>query len=215
MAKVKDPLRSSEARGKIGGTIYNTCRGARYVKTFTAPAQPRTPNQLNVRGLMQRSTRAWRSISAVNRGLWDDYGAAHTEIDGLGSTLAKSGFNWFCRLTTRLLWRVKAQVDTPPSTAAPDTLIAFAVTGGAGQVVCTWTATAGSDKEAQFIQVGPHSAGVKAKRNKGSFMAYENGETGTKTISGLSPGSWTIFARIMDEDNGLISTYMSATGVVT
>lgn len=59
MAKVTLPLMSAEARGKVGGLIYNTWRGNSTVKIKKAPAQPRTARQLLIRAFATTCSRAW------------------------------------------------------------------------------------------------------------------------------------------------------------
>ena len=212
--KLMDPVRSSEARGKIGGIIHNTARGVKYAKVFTSPSQPRTQKQLAIRAFMQKATRAWQVLSEANRINWKAYADAHPEIDWTGTSIKKTGFNWFCRLTARLLWLGETQVDTPPAVPAPPAVAAFLATTGVLQSVLTWTP--GDDSDTVLVYgVGPHSPGATAKREKAVYLNRAVADTGTVTITGLSPGTYTFFAYTEISINGLISPMVSSSVVIT
>ncbi|MBE3118971.1 MAG: hypothetical protein IMZ50_09485 [Candidatus Atribacteria bacterium] len=212
--KLLDPMRSSEARGRVGGVIYNTARGVRYGKVFTSPCQPRTQKQLAVRALFQMATRAWQLLSSPERDNWNDYGTAHPEIDWTGQPIAKSGFNWFTRLTTRLLWTDNVQSDTPPAVAAPDAPLAFSAATGILQSIITFTPGVNAIN-AIVYGVGPHSPGRVAKREQAVYMGKVDSDLGTITITGLSPGSYTFFGYMLSKTTGLISVMVSDTVVIT
>lgn len=214
-AKVLDPLRSSEARGKVGGLIYNTTRGTKYVKSKTAPAQPRTARQLYIRAVTQNFTRQWASLTQAQRDSWNDYAALNTEIDWTGQPQRKTGHNWYVRCQARLMDAGQANTTDAPSVSAPDGLFNFAAADGVAQSICTWSATAGTDYQVEIYRQGPISAGVVPKREKAAFAGRVTGESGTITITGLTPGTHAFWARVLDETTGLISTYVLDSAVVT
>jgi len=215
MAKVIGPLHSTEARGVIGGLIYNTWRGIRNIKRMTSPAQPRTQRSLQIRAWTIRLVRAWQSLSAGNQGLWNDYAAAHPLIDWTGIAKRITGANWYVALGLRLLDMGKSLVSTPPLTVAPDPPEAFAAANGAGSSVLTWTATAGTDKTLDYWVYGPHSPGLRAKIQRAKHYKYCAGESGTDTFTPGTTGLFTFFARMLDEDNGLSSTWVSDTATIS
>lgn len=215
MAKVLDPLRSSEARGRIGGTIYNTSRGVKYVKSFTSPAQPRSARVLFIRAVCQKFTRGWQALDSAVRIAWNDYAALNPEIDWTGQPIRKSGLNWYVRCNVRLMDAGQAAAGDPPAEAAPDGLFNFAAANGVGESICTWSATAGTGFQVEVFRQGPISAGVQPKRERASFAARVIGESGTVTVTGLSPGTHAFFARVLSENTGLISTYVLDSAVVT
>jgi len=77
MAKVIGPLHSSEARGRMGGLVFNTWRGLNVVKQSTSPANPRTIAQLNIRAIAVGQARGWQGESAANQAAWDAYASTH------------------------------------------------------------------------------------------------------------------------------------------
>src|SRR3972149_189454 len=215
MAKVLDPLRSAEARGKVGGLIYNTSRGAKYVKTFTSPVQRRSAAQLLIRSLMANTSRAWQAATPAQRTAWQNWANAHPVQDWTGNSRTLSGFNAYCKLNTTLALLGSAENDAPPSGAGPAAPTTFAAANGVGQSIVTWSAMGGTDKQVVIWGYGPHSAGLTAKIERAKTLDNANGEAATITITGLTPGLWTLWGRTVDEDDGQQSTLVSDTSTIT
>lgn len=215
MAKLIGPLHSAEARGRVSGLIYNTWRGIAYAKAFCAAAQPRSQRQLQIRAWSMEFVRTWGRLTQAQRDAWNAYAVAHPEIDWTGNPKRLTGLNWYLRCSVRLADMGAAIQPLPPITAAPGSPAAFVAADGVLQSVLTWTATGGTDMTLDAWIIGPHSAGILAKIERCKHEAYADGETGTETITGLFPGVYTIFARMIDEDNGLASTWVSDRAVIT
>lgn len=215
MAKVMNPLMSSEARGRVGGLIYNTWRGARTVKVKTSPAQPRSSRQLLIRAFCTTIVRAWALLDAAERASWAAYSVAHTDTDWTGSPQRITGINWFVRCTIRLFDLAKAQQDSAPVVPAPASVGALVATGSAGQISCAFTAMAGTNLSIDLWTHGPRSAGVNSTIVRAKHRIYGPGETTPLVIPSLSPGLYTVYARAISEDTGLASPFVSATATVT
>jgi hypothetical protein len=215
MAKIKAPLFSTEARGRMGGLVYNTFRGISYVKAHTAPAQPRSQKVLQIRAWTIQLVRAWQALDAANIILWNQYAAAHPVLDTMNGTKRLTGANWFVLCNLQRLRMAAAPIATPPITAAPDAPVLFAAANGILQSVCTWTSPGGTDKTFEIWLFGPHSLGLLPKIQKARYYSQTAAETGTATVTGLRPGRYTFWARVIDDDNGLTSTWVSDTADVT
>lgn len=211
-AKVVGPLFSSEARGRVGGLIFNTWRGVATVKAKVAPAQPRTSLQLAVRAIAVKLARLW--ASNANQGDWDTYAYNHPTTDGMGNSVRATGANWYVALNTRLLRVPLAAVETPPVVAAPAAAAAFVLTGGAGSLGATWTAM-GSTLRCELWVDGPHSAGRKGSLPKAKFKDRPEGSTGTYDFGSPLKGAYTVFARAMSETDGQVSPWVSGSALVT
>jgi len=215
MARVLNPLNATEARGRVGGLVYNTWRGARYVKPNTSPAQPRTPRQLQIRAWTTYLVRYWALISADNRGFWNDYATSHPDIDWTKSPKRLTGLNWFVRCNLRLLDLALSIIEAPPAVAAPDAPSDFVATGAAGSIGTTWTAMAGTNLQADLWVAGPFSVGVAAKIERAKHAGYSDGESPPINLSPLQPGRYTCWLRTIDEDTGLASPWVSDTADVS
>jgi hypothetical protein len=199
----------------MGGIVYNTHRGLNFVKSQTAPAQPRSSKVLQVRAWQTQLVRAWGSLTTEQRLHWNQYAASHTETDRMGATKRLTGLNWFTRCNIRLLQNSKTVVNEPPATAGPDAVVSLVAADGVLSTSVSWTATAGTDKIVELFMFGPHSAGAFAKIERANRILGGPGETPPQAILHLTPGRYTIFARVLDEDNGLVSPWVSDTADVT
>lgn len=214
MAKVIGPLHSTEARGVVGGLIFNTWRGVRYVKRMTSPAQPRTSSVLNIRALAIRMVRAWQTLSATLQSDWRDYAAAHTLIDWTGVAKRITGANWYTGLNTRLASLGHATVDTVPIIAAPDSVANLVLTPGVAKIVATWTSPADIDLQVIFWMVGPHSKGLLPKIVQARMAFQVPANTATKDLIVTQVGRYTVWAIMMNKTNGLISVAVSGSADV-
>ena len=209
MAKVLNPLNSAEARGKIGGHCYNTCRGVRYVKAATSPAQPRTARQLFIRNLVANLTRGWAAVTLVSRTAWGQYADNHPELDWTGSPLRLTALNWYVRCNTRLLDMAEAAITDPPAVPAPNAPTGLNISDATGDLKATWTAPATGNLHIDFWYIGPVSAGVAGRIERAKHLTYQL-PAATKPITLIAtaaPGSYVVWARTIDDDTGLASPF--------
>jgi hypothetical protein len=215
MAKCVGPAHSTEARGRVEALNYNTWRGIRVVKRFTSPAQPQTARQLAIRALLIRFTRAWAGLTSTQRDGWNTWANDHPLTDWTNTSIRRTGANAYAGLNSRLIDIGQATVSTAPTANAPAPIAGLALTGGAGQISCAFTAAGGTATQIDLWGWGPHSAGSIAKIAKARHKSYGPAETSPLVLSGLSPGLWTIWARAISETDGQASTWVFSTATVT
>jgi hypothetical protein len=215
MAKLLGPLHSSEARGRLGGLIFNTWRGIATVKSFTSPAQPRTERQLSIRAMHTRLIRGWGILTVSVTDAWNQYAALNPVIDWTGNPKRLTGLNWYTRLNIILLDLAKTILTLPPAGPAPDAVLGLIATGSAGSISCAFTPSTGTAITTDLWAHGPHSAGVQGKLERAKHRLYAPGETSPGVISGLAPGTYTIYARHLSETDGLSSPWVSDIATVS
>lgn len=215
MAKVLDPLHSSEARGKVGGIIYNTSRGNKYVKTFTSPSKRRTSAQSTIRAVLATCARAWQALDDETRTAWAQWATAHPKLDWTGNSVSWTGANAYTALNTRLLQRGFTAQDDPPVAVGPGALEGLELTPGSGQISVAFTAGAGTGESVEIYLQGPMSPGAVGKINRATFNCLQPHETTPKVISGLSAGYYTVFARVLSEADGQVSPFVQAGATVS
>lgn len=214
MAKVIAPLHSAEARGRVGGLVYNTWRGMSYTKAQSAPSQPKTKKQLNIRAFGIRLARGWQTLTAAQRLSWNNYASLHLESDGMGSPKRMTGLNWYVRLNSRMLQLGLTPAASAPTIAAPPSPGSFAAADGVGQSLLSFsTQPAGTVLWLQ--DDGPHSPGRKSLLNKSIFATTVGMATATFTLTGLNAGTHDIFARCCFSSNGLCSPWVTDDALVT
>lgn len=215
MAKVTGPLHSVEARGRMGGLIYNTWRGINFVKANCGPCQPRTERQLRIRALQTWNTRSWSDLTDVQRQSWNTYATIHAEIDWTGNSRRLTGANWYTRCNTRLRDMGALPVSLAPTDNAPAPVPDLETDGLVNQIKLKWTALTGTDLTVDIWMTAAHSAGRQMKIESARHALYAEGETGSATITPVPPGRYTIFYRTISEKNGLDSTWQKLTVDVT
>jgi hypothetical protein len=213
MAKVIGPLGSSEARGRVGGLIYNTWRGISTVKVKHAPCQPRTSLQLALRAIAITLVRLW--ASCVNKVDWNNYAAIHPYVDGMGNSIRATGANWYVALNTRLKRMGLAAVETPPAVAAPNAIVGLDASCTSGSFSPTWTAPSLAADGVDVWMDGPHSPGRKGSLAKANYLANWTGDqSGLGSVNAL-PGNYTLYARGISLVDGQVSVWVSKDIVVT
>ena len=121
MAKVKGPLFSLSAHGKIADTlVYMDWKGIDTVRQYVIPANPKTAGQQTQRGYFGNAISAWHV---------DGYTAldvAAFNLYALAQKIAASGFNMFVRLYVNAKVAAKtwdALVDITIGTPAANTCV--------------------------------------------------------------------------------------------
>jgi hypothetical protein len=215
MAKCIGPLHSSEARGRMGGLVYNTWRGLNVVKATTAPCQPRSQKQLAVRATGVAVGRAWGAKTEASRADWNSYAAVHLETDGMGSPKRLSGMNWWLRLAARMTFFGLVPAAGPPAGAAPASPLLFSAANGAGSSVVTWTSPGGTATLMEIYMQGPHSAGRAGKLANARYRVHLAAEGATVTITPLSAGVYSFWGRYATEADGQVSPWVTDDATVT
>lgn len=212
MPKVKNPLLSMEARGGIGGLVYNTWRGINYVKTNTSPTGQGTPKRLAAQALLVTIAVLWKGISDVQRAAWGVYAADHPVADWTGSPKRLTGQNFFMKCNVQLSRFDLATISDPPATAAPSPMTGLTLAVNGADLEIDWTYPPAAGGMCDVYAVGPISAGVAARIEQAQYKtAYGTGPPGPHVIfTAATPGRYTVFARNYDIATGLVSTWVSA-----
>lgn len=102
------------ASGSVGGTTYAKNRNGLFLRAKTAPTQPRTTAQGNVRAAFTGSAQAWRGLTDAQRAGWHTLGAQVKTTDALGQSSTLTGAQVHLALNG-----VLATVGTSPISDAP------------------------------------------------------------------------------------------------
>lgn len=208
MAKVSGPLHSSEARGGMGGLVFNSYRGIATVKAKTAPCQPRSAKQLAARSAAVQLARLW--AANLFHAEWDAYARDHPHVDGMGSSLRSSGANWFTALGTRLLAIGSPIPPAPPQWTAPPTAVGLSLSWTAPNLTLTWVDPTGELDRIQIWRDGPRSPGTIGRLAAAKLHATVFGYDMPYSLNLTGRGAITIYMRQIDVYNGLAAPFVSA-----
>lgn len=207
MAKVVGPLHASEARGKVGGLVYNSWRGFATVKAKHAPAQPRSTKQLLVRSLCVLCSRTWQLLAS--QADWTAYANTHTLVDWTNSPKRLTGSNWYVMLTTRLLKRGIASVDTPPTVLPPDPLSSLTALDAGDHIEVDWLPILTPSTNVEIWIDGPHSQGKAGSIPNARYNMDGTGSVGAANTGPCPAGRYTIFGRAISLVDGQVSSFLS------
>lgn len=108
MAKVRGPLYSIDARGKIADSmVFGGWKGIAWVREYFIPQNPNTAEQQWIRGIFTDSVLGWQDLDAAEKAAWQ------TAIDAKG--LAMSGFNYYMGEYIDAMKVGDTPSDIPPS----------------------------------------------------------------------------------------------------
>lgn len=165
MAKIKFGMFMTEARGKVGGTVFSKNRGGAYVRTKVTPANGKTARQSFVRQLLGAISQSWSGLTQSERDSFDGAVAQWSKTDVFGDIRNPTGKNLFTRLNINLVNSGQAEILLAPAKAGMPFLTATAVNyNGAAMTI------ADIDNEASAVLVvsatAPQSAGTNFFRGK-------------------------------------------------
>lgn len=208
MAKVLNPLNSTQAKGSVGGLTYTQWRGQNIVRATGTPVRRHEGEQPDNRALLGFLSRQWGLLSDAERTLWNQYADEHPYPDGFGGTFKLSGIQMYCALNhnaVRLGGGVAKQ-DEPPLIDPAASLSVFTAETGigvAGDVDVSWT-TLGVGSADDFVElwISPPSGspGLVNVDNRMKYAHKVEGSAVTDTIGSLVVGAWYWFkGRYIDQ----------------
>ena len=210
--KLKMPMMSVEARGTVGGITYNTWKGINYCKTCTSPTGQGTKKRLDAQGLLITVAKLWETIGDPARAAWNAYAASHPVTSWTGPPMHLTGMNWFVKCHVTLRRMNFNYLVAAPTTAAPNPIVGMDFAHITTYLQLSWSAPNTGLNRVEMRMVGPQSAGIQAKYEKSAFFQQNSVLDAPGVILVNSPGigRWTIWARIVDNANGLTSSWLSA-----
>jgi hypothetical protein len=212
MPKVKNPLLSMEARGGIGGLVYNTWRGINTVKTNTSPTGQGTPKRLAAQAMLAAISKDWQTLDDAQRAAWGVYASDHPVPDWTGSPKRLTGQNWFMKCNVILAKIVGTPITDPPAAPQPDAMTGFALSQVINALCASWSLPIAATFTIMWFAVGPLSTGVQAKIEQAQFLRADPAQSVQpwELIQTPGAGRWTVFSKVVDEATGLCSPWASA-----
>lgn len=211
MPKVKNPLLSMEARGGIGGLVYNTWRGINTVKTNTSPTGQGTVKRLAAQARLAAISAAWRGLAQADRDGWEQYAQDHPVTDWTGSPKRLTGMNWYVSCNANLNLITGAPITAAPVVAPPDALVGLSLSQVAAALAASWTTPVGTTFTIVWFIVGPLSPGITPKIQRAHFHRADPAQSTQpfEIVATPAVGRWTLFGKVIAEATGLASTWQS------
>lgn len=98
MVKVRNPLNSEGASGRLGNQVVFKPRAQQQTAArHAAQRNPSTTRQQTVRAVFAQTARAWSALSSAQRDAWQDYAQAHPVPGKFGEIVKLPAFDMYCR----------------------------------------------------------------------------------------------------------------------
>ena len=94
----------SDARGSVASTTASRNRGGLYLKARTAPTNPRTAKQIQLRNATAQIAALWKTLTAAQLAGWRLYAASLNTQNKLGSSISISGINAFIGFNSPIVY---------------------------------------------------------------------------------------------------------------
>lgn len=178
MAKIKFGMFMTDARGKVGGTVFSKNRAGAYVRTKVTPANGQTARQSFVRQLLGAISQSWSGLTQSARDSFDGAVAQWSKTDIFGDIRNPTGKNLFTRLNINLANSGQAEILFAPDKLEMPFLTATDVAYDGSAMLITGIAnTAGA--VLVVSATAPQSAGTNFFRGKYRQIGYYAGATAT------------------------------------
>lgn len=206
MARVQNPLFSTNAKGKFGGLVYSVGIGGPMVR-LKGRVVRRIEGQQDIRrATFGYLARKWKLLTDGQRDSWDDYAEEHPVDDGFGGTMILSGFNMWIKLQAIVLMNGDTPVMTSPVVDPAAGMASLTVVKGAlveGDIDLTWTHNGtGGAADWNLIEISPGhiSPAIAFTTDRYTRVTPVAGNLLLATIDGLVVGKWySVRVRYCDE----------------
>ena len=196
MAIVTGPLHSSEARGAVGGIIYNTCRGKSIVRTNRTPTLEYTDSQVATRAIMNGVIAAWAALSDDQRHDWTAFADTHLLPHWTGSDKRISGWNWYAKANFKLSQADLPMISSPPHPVTSYTLASMKLLPAADAVEFIWDPVYPFPDPGWFLQIWstkPHAATVHPSPKMAKLLTSFSQDTGDVVVPFAATGIHTVY----------------------
>lgn len=163
MAKLLNPLMSSDATGKFGGMTFARAGSLRTVRRKPQRSAKRSAGLDVARRRMGYVVRSWAGLTGTQRKRWSEWADNNPGDDGFGGLTGLGGYNAFVKLNVRIL---NAGVSGVVKVTAPIDQVTWTNYGlaatllSSGGIRLTWLrqGTAGSGSRMEWQVAGPFSS---------------------------------------------------------
>ena len=220
----------AEMRGSQAGTTASRNRGGAYMRQRVTPTNPNSTRQQSVRNNMTELTTAWSNdLTQAQRDAWTAFANAWPITDVFGASIVLTGLQYYVKTNTVLLQAGELRLDDAPADQNVESLTVVSATADVSDALIELAFTPdplGANSVLQVFATPAISPGISFVKNKLRLIA-------SITAAATSPqdvtAAWlavfgtfpavgqkiVLQARVMNDVNGVVSTPLSASAIVT
>jgi len=198
MAKVTQPLGSIEARGSVGGLVYQPWRGIQTVRARVGPASQASEKRAAIRALLASVAAEWRALSDQQRENWTQYALLHLDPYWTGEDIRLPGFHRFCRMAFLAQWSGSPPFTDPPIEVERNQIENLALVDFGGYLLVTWDydqSPGGLMPQVDLWAAIDHSPGKQCTLKDARHIAFSDADSLSWPSPWPSVGTYTCFAR--------------------
>jgi len=210
MAKLTDPLFSTEAHGAVAGTVYRQHRGAAIACAKTAVHSGHSGPVSDRLRLLNEVSRAWRFTLRPIQIQWHNYARAMSGHPGCGYSPGRTGYQWYLSCNTNLKLIGKIIREIPPDHPMDGSLLYINPHQQGTDIKVFYLYDVKSPKWHYTIQVwlcGPFSNGRNSRIKDAKYSGHSNLDSYITVETTGAAGQWHVFCRLID-DQGLPSNWL-------
>ncbi len=173
MAKVKFGSGVADIRGHVGGTVFSRNTSGAYIREKVTPVNPNTTAQQAVRSTLTDLSKAWATLTDIQRAGWAALAAAFPKTDVFGNPVPLTGIAQYQSSNGALLNAGFSRLDTPPADliVADLATLSAVLTAATRTLALTFTPTpSGADQALYIFSTPAHSAGKSFVKNLLRFL---------------------------------------------
>jgi hypothetical protein len=198
VAIVTGPLHSSEARGAVGALEYNSHRGRAFVKKRTTPVTQYSDPQKATRLLMVPIIAAWQSLSDTQRANWEHFAHENHLCDWTGQLKRISGWNWFAKANSPLVYVSASLLTAPPFPLSDYTLDVIGLGASVPYGGLEWIPATPPPVPAWYLIIwlaGPNLATVHPSIKQAKRVNYSIEQQAQVEIAFPAPGWYDVWVQ--------------------
>lgn len=157
MARVKNDSATTDARGRLGGSVISSNALGWYIKSFVPPYKSRSEAQSEARRVFLLANNAWANLSSGNVSAWKALAAdpAYARLDWWGDPYQLSGHAFYLSVAVVQFGLSGTFPTSPPSAGLPAALptMEFVVTSSEPGGEAKFRATAALDASIYQVRV--------------------------------------------------------------
>ncbi len=112
--KAKTSPLFDDLSGKAGSIVAARNKGGLYVKPRRIPRNPRTRAQMSTRGILSSNSKAWETLTQLQRDAWNIAATNYQGSKNFGENVKLSGINAFVKFNNNLSMIGQPPINEPP-----------------------------------------------------------------------------------------------------
>jgi hypothetical protein len=198
MAKIVGPLHSIEARGRVGGLVYNTWRGQSVVAAVGTPVIQHSGAQDSARAISTYLAQKWKTLSSARQAAWREKANRSFRSDWSGTPYRLHGEAAYIRANWHRVAIGEGENDDPYPDNEVRIMAPVVAVWTSSDISVSWDADYYTYWLGLYVQMAGYvavSPGRAPDITHKKHMAYTLFHSGVVTYTTFDVGLWYLWLR--------------------